>query len=402
MMGTAIGTAMGTAIDTALPEILRALRQDRTHVVLVVSHDLASQLVAQLTKELVDTMRVGIAHFAGQDESSAAECVLSALGVLGADEAPISARIELERLAQVGSNLILLIPDALSVDPRLLRDLGDLAVESENVLRIALIAERDRSQTEDPAARLVAALGTGAAKIDVAPPRCPPSDIPTGAPFGPTPAALSSSTRWTHPIAVRTARPPRRRAKERRSLVLGSLLAMLALSIWAVSPEVVLAPATSAPVSSVGPEVEALPPALVPIEIEPVPMSTSVEEAAHLEPPARLLAVVAVVSAPVPPPIPLEPQEPEELKVKENVPKIKPQKMPQQPVAPPRVATVRVNLNAWPYAEIEVDGEAVGLTPIANLPLSAGWHSVRAVFPDGRVSEERVLVDSLRTHFRIP
>ena len=98
---------IGTAIDTALPEILRALRQDRTHVVLVVSHDLASQLVAQLTKELVDTMRVGIAHFAGQDESSAAECVLSALGVLGAAEAPINARIELERLAQVGTSLIL-------------------------------------------------------------------------------------------------------------------------------------------------------------------------------------------------------------------------------------------------------------------------------------------------------
>jgi len=287
----------------------------------------------------------------------------------------------------------------------LLRDLGDLAVESENVLRIALIAERDRSQTEDPAARLVAALGTGAAKIDVAPPRCPPSDIPTGVPFGPPPAALSSSTRRTHPIAVRTARPPRRRAKGRRGLVLGSLLAMLALSIWAVSPEVVLAPAISAPVSSVGPEVEALPPALVTIEIEPVPMSTSVEEAAHLEPPARLLPAVAVVAAPVPPPIPLEPQEPsepEELKVEEKVPKTKPQKMPQEPAAPTRVATVRVNLNAWPYAEIEVDGEAVGLTPIANLPLSAGWHSVRAVFPDGRVSEERVLVDSLRTHFRIP
>ena len=71
--------------DAELPEILRILRQDRGHVVLVVSRDRVSELVARLTRELVDSMRVGIARFTGHDESSAAECVLSALGVLSAD-----------------------------------------------------------------------------------------------------------------------------------------------------------------------------------------------------------------------------------------------------------------------------------------------------------------------------
>ncbi|MCH8084058.1 MAG: hypothetical protein IH885_07465 [Myxococcales bacterium] len=55
-----------------------------------------------------------------------------------------------------------------------------------------------------------------------------------------------------------------------------------------------------------------------------------------------------------------------------------------------------VQINASPWANIEVDGIDLGATPLANIPLFAGEHSFRARMPDGRVIERRVEIDAER------
>ena len=69
---------------------------------------------------------------------------------------------------------------------------------------------------------------------------------------------------------------------------------------------------------------------------------------------------------------------------------------PSTPSAPaPRVAEVApvpVHINATPWATIEVDGVALGETPIAGALLVPGNHLFRARMPDGRVIEKTVQI----------
>jgi hypothetical protein len=63
------------------------------------------------------------------------------------------------------------------------------------------------------------------------------------------------------------------------------------------------------------------------------------------------------------------------------------------PAAPPQAAAqapLFVNVNATPWAEIELDGRPVGETPIARLSVPPGRHRVVARMPDGRVLEREV------------
>lgn len=60
--------------------------------------------------------------------------------------------------------------------------------------------------------------------------------------------------------------------------------------------------------------------------------------------------------------------------------------------------TLRVNLNAIPWARVEVDGIEVGETPLAGVPLRPGPHSFRAELPDGRIVERRVEIDAAHRH----
>jgi len=67
------------------------------------------------------------------------------------------------------------------------------------------------------------------------------------------------------------------------------------------------------------------------------------------------------------------------------------------PAAAPAAAArarVPVNINAVPWARIEVDGELLGETPLAGVPLAAGPHSFRAHMPDGRVIERTVEISA--------
>jgi hypothetical protein len=70
-------------------------------------------------------------------------------------------------------------------------------------------------------------------------------------------------------------------------------------------------------------------------------------------------------------------------------------------VAPPVVERIPVNVNARPWARIEVDGVDVGVTPLAGLRLTPGSHRFRAAMPDGGVVErvEVITLDRRRVAF---
>jgi hypothetical protein len=55
---------------------------------------------------------------------------------------------------------------------------------------------------------------------------------------------------------------------------------------------------------------------------------------------------------------------------------------------------VEVSINATPWANIEVDGVDVGVTPIGAVPLRVGSHSFKARMPDGRVIERVVEISA--------
>ncbi len=78
---------------------------------------------------------------------------------------------------------------------------------------------------------------------------------------------------------------------------------------------------------------------------------------------------------------------------------------PQEAASPPPVAapapptavvvpTIPVHVNATPWASIEVDGQSLGETPLAGIPLTPGTHRFRASFPGGRVVEREVRIDA--------
>lgn len=68
----------------------------------------------------------------------------------------------------------------------------------------------------------------------------------------------------------------------------------------------------------------------------------------------------------------------------------------------PDAPKVQVSINADPWARVHVDGEDVGVTPMADLELAPGLHRFRVEFPDGRVIERTLRVDTLRAAFQFP
>jgi hypothetical protein len=69
------------------------------------------------------------------------------------------------------------------------------------------------------------------------------------------------------------------------------------------------------------------------------------------------------------------------------------------PAVEPPIAAVgpfAVQINATPWANVEVDGIDLGATPLANIPLFGGTHSFRVKMPDGRVINRTVEIDAER------
>ena len=56
--------------------------------------------------------------------------------------------------------------------------------------------------------------------------------------------------------------------------------------------------------------------------------------------------------------------------------------------------TARLNVNARPWADVSIDGEPVGQTPLANLELAVGSHEVVFRHPQFGSRTERVVVSA--------
>jgi len=67
---------------------------------------------------------------------------------------------------------------------------------------------------------------------------------------------------------------------------------------------------------------------------------------------------------------------------------------PAQETAAAGAEQIPVNINANPWATIELDGMALGETPLAGVPVTAGSHSFRAHMPDGSVIERSIEIDA--------
>jgi hypothetical protein len=66
-------------------------------------------------------------------------------------------------------------------------------------------------------------------------------------------------------------------------------------------------------------------------------------------------------------------------------------------VAPARaqpLGSFAVQINASPWANVEVDGIDLGATPLANIPLLGGPHAFRVRLPDGRVIERTIEISA--------
>jgi hypothetical protein len=67
-----------------------------------------------------------------------------------------------------------------------------------------------------------------------------------------------------------------------------------------------------------------------------------------------------------------------------------------EPPSTETLGPLAVQINATPWANVEVDGIDLGVTPLANIPLFTGAHAFRVRMPDGRVIERTVEIDAER------
>ena len=65
---------------------------------------------------------------------------------------------------------------------------------------------------------------------------------------------------------------------------------------------------------------------------------------------------------------------------------------PRRRCAPSVVAAGHLFVGATPWGELYIDGRLVGHTPMAALPIAAGWHQVRIVRDGFAPFEQRVQV----------
>ncbi len=145
----------------------------------------------------------------------------------------------------------------------------------------------------------------------------------------------------------------------------------------------------------------------LPEEVEPEPepqVAAPIAASAEREPPAIPLERFEPTEE-LPPAIALERAAP----AQEGVPQAA--EPPEQPTSarepepappPPPPEPISVSINAMPWATIEIDGEEVGITPMAGVLLAPGDHQFRVIMPDGTVLEETVEIAPDNRHIAFP
>jgi type II secretory pathway predicted ATPase ExeA len=196
----------------------------------------------------------------------------------------------------------------------------------------------------------------------------------------------------------------RRRGTSRAPLVLAVLLVLGAAGFWRFATQRETA-APSPPERAEPERAEAAPAALEPAEAPELSEPLAPPPPPSDPTPAPLAEAVPAQSpgsVPEPEPAPAAAtapaDEPPAAVALAAAPEVAPAPPAEEPAAPPPPAPQlapppsgpRLNVNAEPWAAIQLDGRPVGETPIGELPVAPGPHRVSATLPDGRVLEREI------------
>lgn len=410
------------AVRKLLAEARGALTFGRAHVVVIADREIARQLPEMLAMKLRGEMDAVTVRLVGQHDG-VADCVARAIrdARLAALQGELSDAATPPVSAPQRAPLVLLLPDALAIPPASLRSLHEITSRL-GAHRLVLLVDRDATTVEDPALELGARLGAGVSKIelDLEPDAAPAPPVATVSAPEPPPAVATifaserpAGTRAHAPASrmdLRIPPPvPRRRRRGLRALATALLAAAALLATPGIvehglrrhatpgdSPTAALSPPEAGEELSARAEE---PPAPGEKPSAPAEQASAPAEEPSAPDPKPPVAKASADERPGPPDAEARTAAAQaSARVRRDPAPAPPRPAPRPAPAP---VWVGVNLNAVPWAELEIDGRKVGPTPIANLRLAAGEHEVRATFPDGRVSRERIRVDARRRHFQI-
>lgn len=420
LFGTAARPSDGvgpSAIVTALADLDRALGLDRCHAVVATPQGPGRVLLFRaLAERLSASYRVAQLPALGAPAEELRPNLLRSLGVspvAGDEESQLQAVVA--EIAREGSALVVLVADANALSREALRRLGRLAVQARPNLRLALGVAVESGGSSDAVAQIVAALGVSAEKI-VLESRRDPAAVPVFRSLATRPPSEAPGERRREPLplpAIHAAPGDTAMARSRTrsgwgaSVTLASLTASMVLAGLALAGLAQLAGSPFAPFAFEEPRVAVA--RATPERVEPVAAALAPRWVEPSGPPPSAETHPAPVELePAPPSVAEEPTSPA-VSEEPELPSVaaEPAAVEVVDVAPPPAETaavpetrpapvVAVNINARPWAHIEVDGREVGLTPLADLPLSPGEHRFRARLPDGRVVERTASIDRYR------
>jgi len=399
------------ATQQALEALVKTLREGQRPAALVGPPGLGKTLLLHLVgAQLDDRLRSVYLPYAGLPLDELCAWALSLLGFSQSDDTIGDLIQTASNLLARGSGLLLLIDDVGAMPLPTARKLGDLVAASRGALRLLVAAAEGPS-----ASRMLAATGANIHLVRLLEPmseeetrhyvaaRLARARIPAEITARFDDATLQSIHRLSAGI-------PRRVNSVASAVLRGGMpergadaLEETEIARAAETDVAGLRPAASleAPTSreeAIRPAFEALRSILAPrsvSRVETAPRARAVFATAllfgalcvglpwlrsTLEPPAPSVAAPGFVEpasrlAPAPSPAAQGGED-------------------RDPAAPPATTTLSVQVNARPWANIEVNGVDLGPTPIAGIPLLAGRHRFRARMPDGRVLERDVDVSA--------
>jgi type II secretory pathway predicted ATPase ExeA len=426
-----------SATEEALATLVATLREGRRPAALLGPPGLGKTLLLHLVGRRLDgRLRSVYLPYAALPLDELCAWALSLLGVSESNDTIGDLLLTASQLHSRGSGLLLLIDDAGAMPLPTARKLGDLIASSSGALRLLAAAAEGPS-----ASRMLAATGANVQLVRL----LEPMDEEETRKYV---AARLERARIPASIAARfdadtlrrihrlSAGIPRRVHSVASSVLRGRVGESLDEEEIARAAEAELAPVPDAALVA---EAEVAPAAFVPEEVEEeeappeyeLPRWAMRREEARVERAPSVRAVFAtalllgalgvaasglrfllappsempesVAAPPVPAPIAVEPRaepppapEPQPLPPPQPAPEPAPRPAQEAGAAAaataPAIRTVSVQLNARPWAIIQVDGVDLGPTPISGIPLLAGKHRFRARMPDGRVVEEVIEV----------
>jgi len=399
------------ATEQVLEALVKTLREGRRPAALVGPPGLGKTLLLHLVgQRLDDRLRSVYLPYAALPLDELCAWALSRLGFSQSDDTIGDLIQTASHLLARGSGLLLLIDDVSAMPLPTARKLGDLVAASRGALRLLVAAAEGPSTS-----RMLAATGANVHLVRLLEPM-------TEEETQRYVAARLARARIPAEIAARFDAPtlqsihrlsagiPRRVHSVASAVLRGGAPESGAdtLEETAVSREAEAIAAEKLPLArldspasreeAIGPAFEALRSALAPrtlSRVEAAPSARAVFATALVF--AALCVGLPWLRSALAPPAPsvAAPRPPEPARSLAPAPVLGAQAGEDSNRAPPpAAATLSVQVNARPWANIEVNGVDLGPTPIAGIPLLAGRHRFRAHMPDGRVLERDVDVSA--------